>query len=371
MYIVNFRMLKKALAGIFDRRYFRPGYLLFIGPLTVSLLLLRFLILPFQLLDYVLFPKFRQVRVDDPVFILSGPRSGSTFLHRLMVCDEQFVSLKLWHTLFPSVTIFKIVNFFATLEQKSPLRPIEAFWNFVDKLSFGGWDNIHKTGLRFYEEDEHLWVQIFASPIGLVLFYPFLYKYQDVISLDKLPLAQRKRLSGYYLRMIQRFMYLHPDKTYLAKNAVSGGRIGLYKAAMPDMKVIYINRNTAETIPSSLSMFTKPWTLHSPQCYGESKETMVVVEALIRNLMDYEKFVASGEVLHKSEIRYNELVSNPYELVLRVYDDLELNYSDDFEAMLRENCNAAKSYKSKHKYSLDTFGISPHKLSELQEEILG
>ncbi|MBA4367501.1 MAG: hypothetical protein C0403_07665, partial [Desulfobacterium sp.] len=56
-------------------------------------------------LDEIFFPGYRRVAVLNPVFVVGFPRSGTTYLHRLLNSDyEQFTSLKLWEILFaPSI----------------------------------------------------------------------------------------------------------------------------------------------------------------------------------------------------------------------------------------------------------------------------
>ena len=64
------------------------------------------------LLDSILFRDCRNLLIREPVFIVGVPRSGTTFLHRLLARDEeQFTSMKFWEILFaPSIIQKKIYN---------------------------------------------------------------------------------------------------------------------------------------------------------------------------------------------------------------------------------------------------------------------
>lgn len=57
-------------------------------------------------LDDIFFSGYRNVEVKEPLFIVGVPRSGTTFLHRVLANDtEQFTTFTLWELLFaPSVT---------------------------------------------------------------------------------------------------------------------------------------------------------------------------------------------------------------------------------------------------------------------------
>ncbi len=48
-------------------------------------------------LDEILFPGYRKINLPRPVFIIGNPRSGTTFLQRLLARDEaNFHCLKTW-----------------------------------------------------------------------------------------------------------------------------------------------------------------------------------------------------------------------------------------------------------------------------------
>ncbi|MCK5354333.1 MAG: sulfotransferase, partial [Methyloprofundus sp.] len=97
------------MARMFTPRYFRAKFVIFVGLIIIpSILLFRLIVTFFQALDYILFPGFWRQEVKQPVFILSNPRSGSTFLHRMLEKDQQFTYLSLWQSLFNSITIYKL-----------------------------------------------------------------------------------------------------------------------------------------------------------------------------------------------------------------------------------------------------------------------
>ena len=177
---------------MFTPRYFRPKFVLFVGGVIIpAIILLRVIVVFFQALDYVFFPDFRYQEIKQPLFILSNPRSGSTFLHRMLEKDDQFTYLTLWQSLLNSITLYKVVGFISSME-KIVGSPIARLLNEIDRLSFKGWDGIHKAGLRYSEEDEFLFVNLFLTP-GLILFFPYLREVADIYSVDDLPDRTRKK----------------------------------------------------------------------------------------------------------------------------------------------------------------------------------
>ncbi|MEX0595492.1 MAG: hypothetical protein WD512_03250, partial [Candidatus Paceibacterota bacterium] len=56
-----------------------------------------------RLVDEVFFRGYKKVDLNAPVFIISNPRCGTTFLHRLFCLDEdRYTFSLLYHTLLPS-----------------------------------------------------------------------------------------------------------------------------------------------------------------------------------------------------------------------------------------------------------------------------
>ena len=62
-------------------------------------------------LDRILFPAYRKQPIDRPVFIVGNPRSGTTFLHRLLLgSGDDLAAFELWEMLFPAITARKLLG---------------------------------------------------------------------------------------------------------------------------------------------------------------------------------------------------------------------------------------------------------------------
>ena len=65
----------------------------------VVIVFMQTFMLLFRLLDEVFYPNYRKTKLKDPVFIISNPRSGTSYLHRLLCLDEdRFTYFMLYHT---------------------------------------------------------------------------------------------------------------------------------------------------------------------------------------------------------------------------------------------------------------------------------
>lgn len=99
--------------------------------------------------DAVLFHEFRRVGVKQPVFILGIPRSGTTFLHRVLAGDDRFSTLTTWEALLaPSIAERHVYRFLGRI-----FSPLDRLTAGIRRRLFGRMDVIHTIKLREAEED--------------------------------------------------------------------------------------------------------------------------------------------------------------------------------------------------------------------------
>lgn len=320
-----------------------------------------------RLLDEILFPNYKTLPIKQPVFIISNPRSGTTFLHRLMCLDEEkFVYNLLYHTTFPSITLYRMIQFFSAVDNKIG-KPLHRVMDWINDKMFGGWDDIHSTGFNKSEEDEGLHFVSGISPsVGLVT--PFLKDFKELYIPDKLDESTKDNIKKYYKSTIQRWMYaLGSDKIFLSKTVMSSGRLEMLHELFPDVKIIFLIRNPYQAIPSFTSMFAEPWTALHPDIKENSAEYREWGELGIQ----YYKYFNEQKQNFKKEnlitIAYTDLVSHPKDTVLKIYDQLKLEITPAFLEQLEKATSTAKAYKSTHNYSLETYGFDKeHIYNELK-----
>jgi Sulfotransferase family len=123
-------------------------------------------------LDHLLFPGFKRQVIRKPVFIIAPPRSGTTFLQKLLARNrEVFAPVLMYQTIFPSITLQKIILGIASLgEKKDGLLGEVIGW--VERHFFGGWDNMHKMRFNQPEEDDGFFVYTFVTE-AIYLLFPY------------------------------------------------------------------------------------------------------------------------------------------------------------------------------------------------------
>lgn len=338
---------------------FAPTRTLFADSMVAATLLVNALDRLGERLDDVLHPSHRVQPTGKPIFIVAAPRSGTTFLHRLMSLDPQFTTIKLIESFFPTVTGHKVID-----AVKQANRRFGGAFGWLTKRAdqeyFGAWEGIHDTGLNQDEEDEAFWALAFATPaIWLVL--PFPERFAHLRFIDQMPKEKRARLSAHYRGCVQRHLYAHPGKTLLGKNVLLPGRFETVTAALPEARFIHILRHPYEAIPSTLSLFTVPWRWHSPKLALDGPEA----QALAKLTIDYYRFLherslasdAAGEQRFYN-VTYPDLMADPVARIGEVYERFSLTMTPQLEARLEHEASQRRGFKSEHQYSLEQFGLT-------------
>jgi hypothetical protein len=319
--------------------------------------------------DELLYSDYRNVPLGKPIYIVAAPRSGTTFLHRMMSLDEQFTTLKLYETFFPTVTGHKLASRVATANGKlgGLLSSVRAR---LDDNYFGAWEGLHDTGLSQNEEDEALWALAYATPaIWLVL--PFPDQFDHLRFIDRLPSDKRRQLVEYYRVCVQRHLYTHPGKTLLGKNVLLPGRFEIVTSALPEARFVHVLRHPYEALPSTLSLFTIPWRWHSPNVRPDGPEA----QALVKLTIDYYRFLHQKTLESERDgsrrfvcIQYRDLLSDPAARVFEIYERFGLEMTPSVRQRLLESAAQQKTFKSDHQYSLSQFGLSKEYVyAELKE----
>jgi hypothetical protein len=315
----------------------------------------------FRIIDAVLYRRFKKVVIKDPIFIVSNPRSGTTYLQRLLSEDERLSTLKLYHTLLPAISFYKLVHTFDLIDKKigSPLKRILGW---VSKWFFSVWDDIHKSGLNQAEEDEGFWFLTGLSPAWAMI-TPYREVVYNLVILDDLPFEERRRIGKMYKDFLMRFMYMYPNRRLLVKSVMSAGRLGIIKEVFPDAKIIVTERNPLKTVPSYVSMFSKLWTWHSP---SPSKRQLydlgLAAIEFQRHLTKFKITATENECL---EIVYEDFIKATMTELKRVYAFLGIDMAPQLISVYRAIIDSRKMYSSKHTYRLSDYGYTDQKIQDL------
>jgi hypothetical protein len=317
-----------------------------------------------RLVDEIFFRGYKKADLTEPVFIISNPRCGTTFLHRLLCLDEdRYTFSLLYHTLLASVFYIKIIQFIASVD-KSLGGLLHKLMDKLDEFFFGGWKHVHPMGFDRSEEDEGLFTLAAYSP-ALVLLSPWAYKLDYLNVLDKSDEKVKRKIKEFYISSLKRIVYASkPSTTLLMKNVFSTGRLNFILECFPNAKIIYPVRHPYKAIPSVISMFTGPWKVHSKDVADNSEESRAFGQIAI----NYYAYIYEQKAIINPKnlmiVSYTDVVSKPIETARNIYKYFDFEMSEKFDEALSHYHLESKKYKSKHTYSMAQYGVTKETINE-------
>lgn len=315
------------------------------------------------LLDHVLFPDFRRVQIREPLFVVGVPRSGTTFLHRLLALDERFTTTALWELLFaPSITQRYFWTALACLDQKIG-RPLGRLLSWSERRLLGGLDGIHKTGLLDPEEDYLGLIPVWGCfLLVLVVPAPALWRltFLDRDGSDR----EKARLMKAYRRFVQRHLYFHGQhKQLLSKNPSFTPWLQTLSHTFPDARFIGCLRNPSQSVPSQINSI-----LIGAQIFDGRDTTAYWRQGFLAMLDYYYRHLLSALAAMQPErqaISVMEVLAvEPAETVLRFYQQFGWEADSAFRERLEMQDRQARQYQSGHRYSLENLGVDADTLNE-------
>lgn len=322
------------------------------------------------LLDEILFPGYRRVEVRQPVFIVGVPRSGTTFLHRVMARDEgRFTSMRLWEVLLaPSIVEKKFFLGLGALDRALGglgKRLLTA----VERRGFAELGKMHPISLFEPEEDEPILIHIFSS-VFLSFAEPFPDLIRPLVRFDTdLPEKDRRRIMTFYRACVQRHLYVFgKDRRFLSKNPAFSAKVDSLNRTFPDCKIVCTVRDPLRVVPSLISLLSRFYGFFCdpPERYPEQASILELLDHWYRypveRLQEWPKDRASV-------LLYDRLVAQPDVVIHELYEGFGFHLTHAFEIDLAREARKERQYKSLHEYSLDRMGLDSEALRERFAEV--
>jgi hypothetical protein len=306
----------------------RVLFCLFVFPVFILILVNNRL---FSLLDFVFFPNFVRQKIKEPVYIISAPRSATTYLfHSMAQIKDKYTCVKLWEIIFaPSIVqkyillgVFKIDGYL--------FSPLKKSVRFIENLLLGKFKKIHVIGLEFPEEDEGFLIWNFST-LYLTFFYSdsdFFHRfYQFDESMDK---RSRVRIMNTYCNYIKRHNFVfnrQGDRQFLSKNPLMMNKIESLHSIFPDARIININRNVADTLPSTLALNRSIYAAFTSIKTPEQVEVQTMEQLIAWYVMANKSLTAHFSNRH-IKVDFKKLIRQDSEEIRRITDFLGLSFND-------------------------------------------
>jgi len=274
--------------------------------------------------------KTRETEIaPPPIFIIGHWRTGSTLLHQLISLDPQFTAPTMVQTIIPEHILFSTKYYVPILERVMPRsRPM---------------DKVELTPFSPQEEEFALIRMGSVSPIEKLIFPSgkgyFLKGYDQYVPTGKILEVWKKNLVFFYKKIT-----LETGKQIVSKNPYHTMRMELLAEMFPGAKFIHITRDPMVVVPSTIRM----WNLVAKENKLKRGWNEPSVSETASVLRDYQDYVTSArQKLNNpvSDVHFEELEKHPIEELKRIYSELDLIWSDEFEKAVSQFIAENSSHK--------------------------
>jgi hypothetical protein len=288
------------------------------------------------------------VDLHPPIFILGMPRSGTTFLHRLLAADPGNRTIPMWRLFRPirrepdEVSRRRLDK---ALERRRRLTP---------EL-----DRKHYTRADSAEECIWLMNATFVSH-GFWAAAP-VYGYLDW-------LAEGDRTAAYreYATMLRYFQSESPDRRLLLKAPQHSGSLEALWEAIPRARIIQLHRDPLEVCASMNSLF---YSLHSAVVRRIDISRMAEANVrLLAHEMELNRKARMRRPDSVLDLFHRDLVEDPIGTAELVYRRFGLEWNAEVAAGVRRFAAAnPRGRHGRHSYDLSDFGLDATRLARIFE----
>jgi LPS sulfotransferase NodH len=313
-------------------------------------------------LDHLVYPRHRRQTIDRPIFIIGNPRSGTTFLHRLLLGAGDMAAFELWEMLFPAITARKLLGrIVPRLDRLSPARYHPS--------------DVHDTSLRGIETDDVAW---FFRTLDGPFAWAYFLAWQDVwgselsrreFGLEGITTREDERFFHYYEACWRRNLTLKRANRVLAKSSMLTFRLDALLRRYPDCRLVYVVRDPVEVIPSGMSLLASVlengydvWNRTTEQDQRRWIENLY--QASCAMLRGFHEAQSAGFIPERNlcVVRYEDLLQNLETTMERILDFIEIEPPAAFFEEVRAQAERQRSYTSRHEHSPDQFGLDADRI---------
>ncbi|MCP5061067.1 MAG: sulfotransferase [Ignavibacteriae bacterium] len=275
---------------------------------------------------------------EDPIFILGHWRSGTTFLHNLMIQDKNFIFPKIFEVIYPA-TFLRVREKFVDIikKQKITNRPM---------------DNVKNDPMLPGEEEFAMAALTLKSPLVGWAFpnnFDYYERYLTFDEVDKAEVKEWEKEYDHYLRKIS----INSDKQLILKSPVNTARIKYLLKLYPNAKFINIHRNP-------INVFTSTKKLHNTaiKMSNLQKRKNYDIDSRIISTYKkvYESYFNSINLIPKNnfvEISFEEFEKNPLDVINEIYSKLSIPNFESIRSNLVAYIDTLKDYQKNKFDNLD------------------
>ena len=277
--------------------------------------------------------------VKPPIFIIGHWRSGTTYLHRVMVQDDNFGYVSSSQAYLPQSFLV------ASKWGKNKLHKIWPQTRDMDNMNYSP---------DVPEEEEHALTSILSLAFYHCMYFPQnmqqIFK-QSVLmkSISQKDLAVWQKV---YMQIIKKATFASGNKQLILKNPANTGRIKQILEIFPNAKFVYIYRNPYDVFASMQNFYNKVLPKCSLQKIDRQKVTENIFNFYRQLIQKY--YIDKDNIPAKNliEIKYEDLEKNELSNIEKIYNKFNLSNFEVASDNMRKYINLQANYK-KNNYVLN------------------
>ncbi len=290
-------------------------------------------------------PEILDVPIRRPIFIASLPRSGTTFLHKLLAQDPHARALLAWEALLPA-------RWPADIDKHPDPRIARIRRRArVIRILAPGLRALHDFDPEGPEECVMLLQNTFVLPLVGLPAYLDWYLNQTAAVIRA---AYRE-----YRQQLQLLQWQRPhDGHWLLKSPLHLYAIDDLLTVFPDSAVVLTHRDPGPVIASTCSLLSFASDLMAGDPEHRDALPRRVVSWVAEGLRRAEAAREHADPGRVYDIRYNDLVADPLAVVRRLYAHFGYDYTSAFDARATAWLARHPQHKyGKHSYTGTQFGL--------------
>ena len=276
--------------------------------------------------------KIKQTEIrQPPVFILGHWRSGTTYLHELLVLDERFAYPTTFQCFGPHHILLTegfFTRYCGFLVPKQ--RPM---------------DNVATGWLRPQEDEFALLAMGAATPYRRLAFPNRPPPDTSLLDMEDVDAAQLERWKSALNRFL-RLLTLRDGRRLVLKSPPHTGRIATLAEMFPGARFVHIVRDPYAIFPSTRRLWQALDSLQGLQKPQHRDLDEYILASFERMYRAFERQRATIPAEQICDVKYEELVRDPVGQLESIYQQLDLG---DFEAVrpqIEAHAQQQKSYKT-------------------------
>ena len=297
-------------------------------------------------------PEVFQRRPVPPIIVMGLPRSGTTFLHRLLGADPRNRGLYLWELIHPA----------PSMNGPDRRRFVAAIESGIARSLMIHMDHIHVIADSEYEECIWLTLTTFHS----LAFYVMAPVFSYVEWFRRQP---QLRIYEEYLELLKIFQAQTPTRRLTLKAPAHTGSLPEIRRVIPEAILVQTHRNPLDVMNSlnSLMYFAHCTVSKQVDVRKMAECNLGILESEIqRNLLSRKD---SGIAVH--DIFYEEILVDPFAVVLKLYNAHGIEMTPEAENRMRQFIAMNPQHKhGTHKYRPADFGIPKTRIADAFHEYM-